>query len=101
MRLNLYKTGPTSCLALAIGVTAINITEMTNDFAQVDLENIDDGYMDENLHMLTQTYGESASSPMADDSDSDSDDDDDSDSDKVDVVGLPKSIGNRSSGQGQ
>ena len=60
MRLNLYKTVPVSYIILALGASAIKLNEKPDRFAQIDLDNNNDGYTDENIHMLGQTYGNAA-----------------------------------------
>ena len=102
MRLNLYQSGPMSCLVLAIGVTAINISGVPNDLSQTDSSYLHDGqYMDQNLHLLNKTYGNAYQVPSispyaADYSESDSDSGSDSDyDDHVDPVVSPVSLGGR------
>ena len=66
MRLNLYQSGTMSYLLLAsLGVTALKLTGLDyndNNLAQMEstIENsntdIDASYIDENLHLLAQTY---------------------------------------------
>ena len=91
-----------SCLVLAIGVTAINISGVPNDLSQTDSSYLHDGqYMDQNLHLLNKTYGDAYQVPSispyaADYSESDSESESDSDyDDNVDPVVGPVGLGGR------